>query len=242
MDLTALIDQITTRVLEKVAEVENAPSACADEGKPCLLVLTAQHGEHCHQMLESQRLRERYATECALLQEYQCDMERYDAVILYGLTVEALTKIAGGVCDTPFTALAAKALLLGKRIYIPTEEVELYRYASTAPRPYYTMLEEKLKLLAASGVVICAQANLEDAILGAAPAPVPAPVSAPAAPAAASCRENRERRLTKKVITERDLILAGDEKITRVVIGGKAIMTDLARDLAKVRGIEIVRE
>ncbi|NCB63732.1 MAG: hypothetical protein EOM52_08995 [Clostridia bacterium] len=241
MDMNTLIDQILARVAEKVSEAECAPCGCGcgNADQPKLLILTHEHGEHCHQMLESEKLRERYATECALLQDYQVDMANYEAVILYGLSNDALGKIAAGVCDTPFTCLASQAILMGKRIFVPTEEVELYRYASTAPAAYYAMMEEKLKLLTASGVVICSKANLEGAVLSGAPAPVCGPCSPISA--APKCAE-KECRLSKKVITERDISAARESGASRLVVGGKAILTDLARDMAKTRGIEIVRE
>ncbi len=45
------------------------------------------------------------------------------------------------------------------------EQVELFRYADTAPKPYYAMLEEKLALLTASGLVITKMDDLEKCIL-----------------------------------------------------------------------------
>lgn len=238
MDMNTLIDQILARVAAKIAETEAAPCACVGE-KTKLLILTREHGEHCHQMLESAKLGERYATECALMNDYQVEMADYDAVILYGLTNDALGKLANGVCDTPFTCLASQAILMGKRVFVPTEEVELYRYASTAPAAYYAMMEEKLKLLTASGVVICSKANLESAVLSGAPAPVCGPCSPVAA---APQRVEKECKLSKKVITERDISAAKEAGATRLVVSGKAILTDLARDMAKARGVAVVRE
>ena len=240
MDMNTLIDQILAKVAEKVAESERAPCCCGGESdKPKLLILTHEHGEHCHQMLESEKLCERYATECALLQDYQVDMAKFDTVILYGLSNEALGKIAGGACDTPFTSLAAQAILMGTRLFVPTEEVALYRYASTAPAAYYAMMEEKLKLLTASGVVVCSKANLESAVLSGAPAPACGPCSP--ITAAPKCAD-KACKLSKRVITERDITAAKEDGATRLVIGAKTILTDLARDLAKARGMEIVRE
>lgn len=241
MDQT-LIDQIVTRVAEKLAQTER--QECAGEGgkKPGLLILTQEHGDRCHSMLESNRLRQCYTTACALQQDNQCDVADYDAVILYGLTNEALAKIATGVCDTPYTRMASRAMLLGKRIFIPREEVELYRYASTAPAVYYSVLEEKLKILTASGAVICPNGELEDTILGVELSRAPEQ-KCPDHPdtAGGTAKPPIEQRLTKRVITERDLIACNEGKVTRVCIGEKAILTDLARELAKARGIEIVR-
>ena len=102
----SLIDQVVARVIQKVKEAQSSETscpqcACNDSGKPGLLILTQEHGEHCHQMLESAKLGEHYATKCALLAEYECSLEGVEAVILYELTNDALSKLASGVCDTP---------------------------------------------------------------------------------------------------------------------------------------------
>ena len=242
MDQT-LIDQIVTRVAEKLAQAEQQECACEDSGKPGLLILNQEHGDHCHPMLESKRLRQCYSTACALSQDYQCDVADYDTVIFYGLTNEALAKIATGNCDTPYTRMASRALLLGKRIFIPREEVELYRYASTAPAVYYSMLEEKLKILTASGAVICPGDELEDTILDAEISRAPKQECSDSQNALKKITNSpKEQRITKRVVTERDLIACKEGKVTRVCIGENTILTDLARDLAKARGIEIVRE
>lgn len=252
MDHSELINEIISRVAAKLAEGGCPEPSCEPCGacgckneKPGLLILTQEHGEPCHAMLESGRLRERYHTDCALLQNDQVDLSAYEVVILYQLTNEVLGKLAGGVCDTPYTRLASQAILMGKRIYIPTEQVELFRYTSTAPAAYYAMMQEKLNLLSASGVTICAQGNLESIILGApcAPAaPVAEPVPVTPVPEAPCCREGKELRVTKRVLTERDINEASAEKFTCVHISARCILTDLARDCAKDKGIRIERD
>ena len=239
MDHSKLIDEIVSRVAAKLAESEGGVSrADADAAKPGLLILTQQHSEVCHAGLENEALRARFRADCALLCNYEVKMADYEAVVLYQLTNDALGKLAGGVCDTPFTRLASEAILMGKRIYVPTEEVELYRYASTAPAPYYAMMRGKLDLLTASGMVICAQSSLSRTILdcaeGAAPAcAVPAPKAEPVA------RAERELRLTKRLLSERDVASAAAERFTCIRLPAKCIITALARECAKDAGITL---
>ncbi|MEG2096553.1 MAG: hypothetical protein RRY65_00145 [Pseudoflavonifractor sp.] len=239
MDMSTLIDELVARVSAKVAEVERgegAPCTCSGE-KPGLLILTADHGDTCHAMLESPKLCARYRTDCALRSDYHVELADFDAVILFGLTNEVLGKLASGVCDTPQTRLAAQALLMGKKLFVPTEEVELYRYASTAPAPYYGMMQQKLDLLTASGMVICSQSNLEDVILGGTPA---APCACSAVPQAA--RPACEVRVNKRVLTERDISDARAGEATIIHVGPKTIITDLAKDCARARDIQILRD
>lgn len=247
MDHNAIVEEILRRVAEKISEAEGSRAPCADSGgKPGLLILTQDHGTVCHATLESEALKARYRTDCALMHHYDVELDDYEAVVLFNLSCDAMAALASGACDSAYTRLASKAILSGKKVYVPTEEVELYQYRETAPAAYYNMMQQKLDLLVASGVVICAQASLEQVILGSA-SPVPAapaePAPAPAASApAAACCEERAVRVNKRVLTEKDLIEANMSGVTEVHIGGKTIVTALAKDAAKDRGMTIVRD
>ena len=250
MDHNAIVEEILRRVAEKISEAEGSCAPCADSGgKPGLLILTQDHGTVCHATLESEALKARYRTDCALMHHYDVELDDYEAVVLFNLSCDAMAALASGACDSAYTRLASKAILSGKKVYVPTEEVELYQYRETAPAAYYNMMQQKLDLLVASGVVICAQASLEQVILGSA-SPVPAaaaPVraAAPAEPTpapAAACCEERAVRVNKRVLTEKDLIEANMSGVTEVHIGGKTIVTALAKDAAKDRGMTIVRD
>lgn len=248
MDFNQLVEEIVARVAAKI-EAESAPVAVpVDSGKPKLLILTQEHGTLCHQMLESPRLAEYYQTECALLQDYQCALESYEAVILFGLDLELMGRLSGGLCETPAFRLAQKALLLGKKVFVPQETVELLKYADSAPAAYYQHLYGQLTLLQQAGMTICPLGNLEEAILSGEcasavkpPAPVEViqvPTAAPAAPAASGdCA-----RLDKRIVTERDVNAVYKRGMTTVYVCQKAIITDLAREYAQARGVEIVRD
>lgn len=250
MDFNALVEEIVARVAEKLDnanEAENPQSIAettektADCGRPKLLILSQSHGTHCHQMLESKRLTAKFATECALTKDFDCDISEYAAVILYHLSNEALMKIAEGNGDTPYTALAVRAILMGKKVIAVREEVELFDYKSTAPAVYYGMMMDKVKLLERSGVVFCERNAVEDTLLGE-KASTAAP--APAAPCACTCEKPAEGKavtVSKKVITEKDVTAAHSEGATILRVGAKAIVTDLAKDYAHERNIEIIK-
>ena len=135
-----MVIQILSRVMEKLAQAGETVTGADDlqnivqsivagtkEPLPGLLVLTQEHGEKCHELLENPKIREKYNTSCALLQENQVSMDGIEAVVLFNLTTDAMCKLASGITDTPYTKLAAQALLMGKKLYVPREEVELYR-------------------------------------------------------------------------------------------------------------------
>ena len=251
MDHNAIVEEILKRVAEKISEAEGCDGTCAPcGGKPGLLILTQDHGTTCHATLESEALKARYSTDCALMHHYEVDLDAYEAVVLFNLSCDAMAALASGACDTAYTRLASKAILSGKKVYVPTEEVELYQYKETAPAAYYNMMQQKLDLLVASGVVICAQASLEQVILGSeAPAPVPAGAPAVAPHCAGStlapmagCAAQKELRIEKRVLTEQDLIEANMSGVTCVRVGAKCIITALAKDAAKDRGMTVVRD
>ena len=247
MELDAMISEICRKVQERVAELEKeeaASDAKADESKPALLVLAEDHGMTCHPVLESKKLAECYRVDCALLKGEDCDVASYEGVIAFTLTNESLGKIANGIFDNDYTRRFGTALLLGKRIFIAEEEVELYRYKDTAPAGYYSRLEENLKFLQQNGVTIVPLEQLEAAVLGEA-------VSAEtkAAPKKEEPVVEKEQpapgktvQLTKRIITERDVISAREEKVSCILVGKKAILSDLAKEYAKKYGISIARD
>lgn len=233
MDLDALISEIYNRVQERVAACENGvqPScpACCDEEKPVLGVLAEDHGMICHPTFESETLREMYTMRCALMEE-KWDVENWEGVIAYTLTNEALGKIVNGIFDTPYTRAFGKALLMGKKIFIPEEEVELYRYKETAPAKFYQRLEENITFLKENGVVIVPNAQLVSEILG---TECDRCVPSCSEESEEPVKEAKDLSFTRRVLSERDLIVANQDRITRILVTKKTIVTDLARDYAK---------
>lgn len=53
--------------------------------------------------------------------------------------------------------------------------------------------------------------------------------------------EKHSKAITKRVITERDIIDARRENIKEIIIGTKTLLTDLAKELADKQGINIIR-
>lgn len=228
--------------------------------RPGLLILTQDHGCDCHTLLESSRLQEKYRTCCALAQDFQVDLSEIETVVLFHLTTEDLCKIVSGITDTPYTKLAAKALLAGKNLYVPREEVELYQYPVGGLGSYQCMLQAKLTKLVSWGLKICPLEELEDCILGVTAAEEPEKESEPLSGGAiqeeeavpsecglqsadSSCAEpEKELVFSKRVITERDIIEANRENVKVIRITERNILTALAKDAASARNIRLIRE
>ncbi len=244
MDFDALVSEIVSRVSAKLEEhTSGFPSESnVVAAKPKLLILTQEHSEPCHAMLESPALLAHYSMTCALLNDYQVDIEDYDGVLLYSLTNETLCKLASGICDSPFTRLAVKAILCGKKIWIPTEEVELFRYCQCAPACYYEMLHEKLELLTKSGACICAQGNLEHVVLNGFGSSAPEKNASCATAVPNLMATPKRYRIDKRVITERDVLEVQKAGITKISVPQRAILTDLAKDSVRTLKLEILRD
>jgi len=225
MDLDKLIDDITVKVLEKIAEHEPEKDS-KDKSMPKLLLLSQDNNDHCRRLLENGRLRELYAVECANLCEREIFLSDYEAVVLFDLTCDAMVNIALGLAGTEYTRLACEALLSGKRIYVPKGEIRLFRYKGTSPDAYYSILLEKLNFLASCGVVFCDSDKLEAAIL-----------------CGTECCGDREKgrqvTLDKKVITEKDVRAISKDAVDFIVVNTGTIITDLALDYTRKCGLRI---
>lgn len=235
MDYKTLVDEIAARVSARLAEYL-AEAAVPSDGvqKPRVLVLTEEHGTYCHKVLENAALCEKFTVECALLNDYSCDIASYEAVALFGLTANNISRLAGGVCDTPFSTLAQKALMLGKKVYAAEESVEIFKYKDTMSCAYYQLFADKLALLKKAGLTICPASSIAEAILGTrqdccdtakAPEPKAAGIE----------------RIDKRLISERDIAAVCKRGLARVEVGSRTIVTDLAREYAASSGVEIVR-
>ena len=223
MELELLISEICGKVKERMEALEQGEAKCSD--KPRLFLISQDHGTLCHPTLESRELLEYYCVDCMLLQDKTLESAPYEGVIAYTLTNEALGKLANGIFDTDYTRAFGKALLLGKRIFVPEEEVELYRYRDTAPEGYYNRLAENLKFLENNGVILGGQTRNGES----------------AKPEKAQ-KPEKIVHLTKKVITERDMIAAREEQASCVTVEPKAILTDLAKEYGRRYHIKLERK
>jgi ethanolamine utilization protein len=242
MDFKALVDEITRRVLTRVEQLENNSQSGP---KPRLLVLTAAQNARFDQFLQSTRLSDCYELDCVSAPDPDCELGPYQAVILLNLKIEELARISSGGGGSAYANLAARAILSGKRMYLPAREIELLCYEQTAPPPYYAMMKRKLDLLAASGITICSLEEIEAALMGQASAP--ASPATPACAATTACTASPAAslcpwRVDRRVLTEKDLIEARMNGAFEVHVKSSCIITDLARDFAKARKMTLIRD
>ncbi|MBQ2898413.1 MAG: hypothetical protein IJE28_01545 [Oscillospiraceae bacterium] len=246
MDMDLLIE-LAVRAVKAYLEKEGVVAAVPAPVEPRkALVLTEEHcGETCSI--------ENYGSElckvdCALAQNYEVNVDDYDVVVLRSMTNSNLFKIANGCTDNKFLALAAEAILKGKRVIMVKECVEILKYAETAPKALYNNIYKNLQILLDSGVELAPEENVKTALTDGieVPAEVPA-VPAPAAvkeeaPAPAPKAESDDSVLvlTKRVVTERDIKAAAAQHYTKIQLPEKPVITYLAKDTAFELGIELL--
>lgn len=245
MDMDLLIE-LAVRAVKAYLEKEGVVAAAAPVEPRKALVLTEEHcGETCSI--------ENYGSElckvdCALAQNYEVNVDDYDVVVLRSMTNSNLFKIANGCTDNKFLALAAEAILKGKRVIMVKECVEILKYAETAPKALYNNIYKNLQILLDSGVELVEEENVKTALtdgieipaeVPAAPAPAAVKEEAPA-PAPKAESDDSVLVLTKRVVTERDIKAAAAQHYTKIQLPEKPVITYLAKDTAFELGIELL--
>lgn len=248
MDMDLLIE-LAVRAVKAYLEKEGVVPAAAPVVEPRkALVLTEEHcGENCSV--------ENYGSElckvdCALAQNYEVNVDDYDVVVLRDMTNSNLFKIANGCTDNKFLALAAEAILKGKRVVMVKECVEILKYAETAPKALYNNIYKNLQILLDSGVELVESENVKTALTDGmeVPAPVAEEPKAPTekvekeadAPAPKAESADSVLVLKKRVVTERDIKAAAAQHYTKIQLPEKPVITYLAKDTAFELGIELL--
>jgi len=217
MDRSRLVEEISKKVMDRINDL-----------KPKILVLNQ---EHSRLIFKSEKFCACYWSDDGSAEDKSDVLGSYEAVVLLQLTCDTMTQIASGVVVTDDAKLVFRALLMGKKIYIPKESIELFLFKNTAPDSYYAMLLEKLNILAAAGVTFCAMDELEEKILAKKIEPIDT-----------GSVSGEEVFLDKKVITEKDVMKVCRNEMNQLYVTQRAIVTELAYDYARKRGVDIIRK
>lgn len=217
MDLDALVEVLAGRVAAALKEPARRPG----RKKPVMLLLPREHNpdnlpEPEQPGFDREQAGMEYELLCARTVGYNPDWECIDRVFAFGLTIEAMGKIAAGIMDDGYTRAMGYALLKGKPVNIMPDQIELFQYEKTAPPAYYGALRKHLELLEQSGLVIGRQDG-------------------------GRIRPAGETVLAQKLVTEKDIAAVPEGGTVALTAGKAAIITDLARDLAQKRNITIIR-
>lgn len=245
MDMDLLIE-LAVRAVKAYLEKEGVAAIAVAPKAKTALFLSEEHCESCSVEDYSSEL---CKVDCALAQNYEVNVDDYDEVIIGNMTNSNLFKIANGCTDNKFLALAAEAILKGKKVIMVKESVEILKYAETAPKALYNNIYKNLQILLDSGVELIEKENIKDALCKGIEIPAEAPkaaepVKAPAkeesAPAPMAEDNDSVLVLTKRVVTERDIKEAAAKHYKKVQLPEKPVITYLAKDTAFELGIELL--
>ena len=249
MDMDLLIE-LAVRAVKAYLEKDGTIAAAAPVEPRKALVLTEEHcGETCSIEAYGSEL---CKVDCALAQNYEVNVDDYDVVVLKDMTNSNLFKIANGCTDNKFLALAAEAILKGKRVIMVKECVEILKYAETAPKALYNNIYKNLQILLDSGVELVEEENVKTALNDGIEVPAEVPAKAPEAPAPVAVKEEAPAPapkaessdsvlvLNKRVVTERDIKAAAAQHYTKIQLVDKPVITYLAKDTAFDLGIELL--
>lgn len=231
-DTEKWITEVLKAVFKKVElPMEGAVIQDVKEKKKKLLVLAKSE----QSFTEAKQLNQYYDLDCvAIHNQLSCDLSHYEAVILRELDNACLSKLAVGMADEPYVKIAAEAILSGKTIYVLAEGIEFCRYKKTAPAEYYKVFETHLDMLKKSGVTVCANAELVSNLLqGGKKSGTHLNESGfSEVPEETKC-------ISKKVITEKDLMELKREHHSLLQVEKRCIITDLAKEFAQKHNIFI---
>lgn len=158
-----------------------------------------------------------------------CGVDGFDAVVFPTLSQNTAAKAAWGIRDGFACELMASALLAGRRVVAARDSV----CPGRAGGAYAGMLRTILERLVAFGVGLCDANDLGAAVRGCS-APASAPVSPE--PPRKTAAKGKKTVITASVV--QDAARAGKTEIT---LDAAAILTPLARDEARERGIRFIR-
>ncbi|HIU75459.1 MAG TPA: hypothetical protein IAC62_06235 [Candidatus Pelethocola excrementipullorum] len=247
MDTEQLAAEVLKRVLEKIGPltIDRTEQVKDKEKKEKILILTTDHQEGCHSILDNQGLKQSFDLECALSKEYDYSSDDFDGVIMYGVDNMMLSKLALGIIDCDYLKLASDAILSGKSVYMIKEEVEFFQYKKTSPAMYYKVFENHLELLRKSGVIICSKEGLGEQLIKSQKGKNSKPEQKRIQPLNETVYEQENdvgsKVIEKKVITEKDMMSLKKDNDRLVKIGLHSIVTDLAREFAEKNKIVIQR-
>lgn len=226
MSKDELIDEILKRVLKKISERENQ-----HENMPTLPKLLVIANPECAQRnLQDYEdiLGKDYEIHCSC--EYQNDIELadYSSIVITDLDNGSLSKLAKGEFESSYLALIGRAIMAGKKILLPLEEIEFKRYEKTMPTLLRGLLTQKLNVLKQWKVEMKPLNDIATELIKVGRRSVmPDGFDADV--------------LHKKFITDKDVLSVIDAGVGEIRIAKTSIITDIAMERIKKHGLNLLR-
>ncbi|SDY20912.1 hypothetical protein [Eubacterium barkeri] len=225
MDVNQLIEEVMARVATQLSETEpSAQKKAAEPQKPRWLVLTDPQGEGGPSLVEDPGLKAQYCLE-AVSEDSGTAFGAYTGIILKGLRCSTMGQLAAGTGGSPYVETIMSAMLLGKRIVVPREGIQLFGVPQNERGPYWRIFEKQLEALKTLGLEVCDQVELMYCLGNEPQSPKGSEEIPKEIP-----EEKKVAAIEKHIITEVDIVKANREKPQIIYIPGNAILTDMAQE------------
>lgn len=232
MEITKLIGEIVRRLELAIIKHETSKAP-----KRKVLIISKDLNQSCPDLLNNKNLIESCDVNSVDCNTQQVNLEGYAKVLICDLDNDSLSKLTSGIFDNPYLKLIGSCIMQGKNIAIVEDDIEFLKYQDTAPKPFLAMFNHKLDTLREWGlevrslddltVSLCSHDDTDD------PVKKETIQTAPV--------KNSGSVVTKKALTEADVINANFKHQNEILVSENTIVTEVASDYARKHRITITR-
>ena len=231
MEITKLIGEIVRRVELAIIKHETSKTP-----KRKVLIISKDLNQCCPELLNNKNLIESCDVNSVDCNTQQVNLEGYAKVLICDLDNDSLSKLTSGIFDNPYLKLIGSCIMQGKNIAIVEDDIEFLKYQDTAPKPFLAMFNHKLDTLREWGLEVRSLDDLTVSLCSHDDTGSPEKKTAQTAPERVSGSV-----ITKRALTETDVINANFRHQNEILISEGTLVTEVAQDSAKRRGITITR-
>ena len=231
MEITKLIGEIVRRVELAIIKHETAKAP-----KRKVLIISKDLNQSCPDLINNKNLIESCDVNKVDCNTQQVNLEGYAKVLICDLDNDSLSKLTSGIFDNPYLKLIGSCIMQGKNIAIVEDDIEFLKYQDTAPKAFLAMFNHKLDTLREWGLEVRSLDDLTVSLCSRDDTGDPEKKVTQTAPERVSGSV-----ITKRALTETDVINANFRHQNEILISEGTLVTEVAQDSAKRRGITITR-
>ena len=232
MEITKLIGEIVRRVELAIIKHETAKAP-----KRKVLIISKDLNQSCPDLINNKNLIESCDVNKVDCNTQQVNLEGYAKVLICDLDNDSLSKLTSGIFDNPYLKLIGSCIMQGKNIAIVEDDIEFLKYQDTAPKAFLAMFNHKLDTLREWGLEVRSLDDLTVSLCS-----HDDPENLEKKETAQTAREHVSGSVvTKKALTEADVINANFKHQDEILVSENTIVTEVAQDYARKHKIRITQ-
>ena len=231
MEITKLIGEIVRRVELAIIKHETSKTP-----KRKVLIISKDLNQCCPELLNNKNLIESCDVNSVDCNTQQVNLEGYAKVLICDLDNDSLSKLTSGIFDNPYLKLIGSCIMQGKNIAIVEDDIEFLKYQDTAPKAFLAMFNHKLDTLREWGLEV---RSLDDLTVSLCSHDDPDDLEKKEVKMQTARKHNSGSVVTKKALTEADVINANFKHQDEILVSENTIVTEVAEDYARKNGITI---